>query len=121
MGFAEERAVMAKQNASLAPAYLFFGCRHPDHDFLYREQLENWDKEGVIYLRPVFSRYQEPEVRMCNTSYGNVARKFMNNLRMAQNCISVVKEGGWLSKLNRLLEGYGKRAVNVGMRRWRDG
>lgn len=63
MGFAEERAVLVKQNNKLGPAYLFFGCRHPDHDFLYRDQLETWDKEGVIQLRPVFSRYQSTEVR----------------------------------------------------------
>lgn len=45
MGVIEERAVMAIQNIKLAPAYLFFGCRHPDHDFLYRDQLEKWDED----------------------------------------------------------------------------
>lgn len=63
MGFAEERAASAKQGIELAPAYLFFGCRHPDHDFLYRKQLEEWDSQGLLVLRPVFSRYQPSEVK----------------------------------------------------------
>jgi cytochrome P450 / NADPH-cytochrome P450 reductase len=63
MGFAEERAALVKQGTGLAPAYLFFGCRHPDHDFLYRQQLEEWDSQGVIHLRPVFSRYQTSDVK----------------------------------------------------------
>ena len=63
MGFTEERAVLAKHNVNLGPALLFFGCRHPEHDFLYRQQLETWDKEGIIGLRPVFSRYESSEVK----------------------------------------------------------
>src|SRR5271170_7605339 len=63
MGFAEERAVLAEQKVDLAPAYLFFGCRHPDHDFLYRKQLEQWDKDGIIHLRPVYSRFNSSEVK----------------------------------------------------------
>jgi cytochrome P450/NADPH-cytochrome P450 reductase len=63
MGFAEERAVQIKQGEEVGPAYLFFGCRHPDHDFLYRKQVEQWDKEGVITLRPVFSRYKTTDVK----------------------------------------------------------
>ena len=63
MGFAEERTVQAKEQGDLGPAYLFFGCRHPDHDFLYRKQLEAWDKEGIIHLRPVFSRYDSSNVK----------------------------------------------------------
>jgi cytochrome P450/NADPH-cytochrome P450 reductase len=63
MGFIQERASQAKENANLGPAYLFFGCRHPDHDYLYRKQLEQWDKEGVIHLRPVFSRYESKDCK----------------------------------------------------------
>jgi len=36
---------------------LFFGCRHEDHDWLYREEMETFDKQGVLSnLYTAFSR-----------------------------------------------------------------
>ena len=31
-----------------APAYLFFGCRRKDVDFIYREDLETWERSQVL-------------------------------------------------------------------------
>jgi cytochrome P450 / NADPH-cytochrome P450 reductase len=50
----EERDFLAEQGLEFAPAYLFFGCRHPDHDFLYRKCLEQCDKDGIISFSVVF-------------------------------------------------------------------
>lgn len=39
-GFLQEREAAAAEGAVLGPALLFFGCRHPQQDYLYREELE---------------------------------------------------------------------------------
>lgn len=45
--------------ASLPPALLFFGCRHPEIDFLYREELEAAVQSGALTsLVTAFSREQ---------------------------------------------------------------
>jgi cytochrome P450 / NADPH-cytochrome P450 reductase len=36
---------------------LFFGCRHPDQDFLYREELEAMAVQGLAELHVAFSRH----------------------------------------------------------------
>ncbi len=55
-GFCQERAAQKKAGASLGPAMLFFGCRHPDQDFLYAEELKGHAADGVIELHTAFSR-----------------------------------------------------------------
>lgn len=55
-GFLAERAIRKAKGDSLGDAILFFGCRHPDQDFLYQEQLEGWAKDGLCDLHVAFSR-----------------------------------------------------------------
>ena len=42
---------------ALGPAMLFFGCRHPDQDFLYRAELEGFAADGICDLQVAFSRH----------------------------------------------------------------
>merc|ERR1712137_18136 len=43
--------------------WLFFGCRHPDRDYLYREELEQFVERGVLQLLvTAFSRATEDVV-----------------------------------------------------------
>mmetsp|Transcript_25451 Transcript_25451/g.71176 ORF Transcript_25451/g.71176 Transcript_25451/m.71176 type:complete len:1296 (-) Transcript_25451:578-4465(-) len=59
MGFMEERAVKIKGGAKMGPAHLFFGCRSAATDFIYRELLESYTKNGVLSpdgLHVAFSR-----------------------------------------------------------------
>lgn len=56
-GFLQERARLKAGGAALGPALLFFGCRHPDRDFLYRGELEAMAAEGIVDLHTAFSRY----------------------------------------------------------------
>jgi cytochrome P450/NADPH-cytochrome P450 reductase len=63
-GFLEERAALQAMasGTKFGRALLFFGCDHPDVDFLYREELEGWAKRGLCEVYAAFSRAPEGEV-----------------------------------------------------------
>lgn len=47
----------------LGSTVLFFGCRHKDEDYIYREELEGFAEEQVLTgLHVAFSRDQEEKV-----------------------------------------------------------
>jgi cytochrome P450/NADPH-cytochrome P450 reductase len=56
-GFCQERAALKATGQALGPAVLFFGCRHPDQDYIYREELEGFARDGVTDLQVAFSRH----------------------------------------------------------------
>ncbi|ADH88486.1 oxidoreductase FAD/NAD(P)-binding domain protein [Ancylobacter novellus DSM 506] len=50
-----------RANGSRRPIHLFFGMRHPDSDFLYREELEDWAAGGRLrHLSTAISRGARP-------------------------------------------------------------
>jgi cytochrome P450 / NADPH-cytochrome P450 reductase len=55
-GFLQERAARKAAGATLGPAMLFFGCRHPDQDFLYSDELKRFATERIAELHTAFSR-----------------------------------------------------------------
>lgn len=56
-GFMEERAVQKQAGREVGKMLLFFGCRNQDEDYLYTDsELGEWAKEGVVDVRPAFSR-----------------------------------------------------------------
>ncbi|MFY0539516.1 hypothetical protein [Nannocystis pusilla] len=42
---------------------LFFGCNHPDVDFLYKEELDAWQEAGIVDVRPAFSDAEKDGVK----------------------------------------------------------
>jgi cytochrome P450/NADPH-cytochrome P450 reductase len=60
-GFLQERAHRKAQGAKLGPAMLFFGCRHPDQDFLYADELKAFAADGITELHTAFSRADGPK------------------------------------------------------------
>lgn len=51
-----------RSNASRRPIHLFFGLRHPDSDFLYRQELSSWQAEGKLaHLSIAVSRGERPQ------------------------------------------------------------
>lgn len=58
-GFLQERALQAANGSGAGPSLLFFGCDHPDADFLYRDELAAWEKAGIVSVRPAF--YKQPD------------------------------------------------------------
>ena len=63
MGFLEDRAALLETGTSLGQALLFFGCRNPEQDFLYRDELTAWAEAGVMSLQVAFSRPTSGEKR----------------------------------------------------------
>lgn len=63
-GFLQDRALQAQdEGVTPAPALLFFGCHHPDVDYLYRDELAAWSAAGVVDVRPAFSAAPADGVR----------------------------------------------------------
>jgi cytochrome P450/NADPH-cytochrome P450 reductase len=60
-GFLQERAARKAKGATLGPAMLFFGCRHPDQDFLYADELKAFAADGITELHTAFSRAEGPK------------------------------------------------------------
>ena len=60
-GFLQERAAQKARGKSLGPALLFFGCRHPDQDFLYADELKAFAADGITELHTAFSRGEGPK------------------------------------------------------------
>ena len=56
-GFLRERAALKAQGRALGPALLFFGCRHPDQDYIYAEELKEHADAGNVDLAVAFSRH----------------------------------------------------------------
>ena len=45
---------------------LFFGCRHPEQDFLYADELKGFAADGVTELHTAFSRADGPKTYVQN-------------------------------------------------------
>ncbi|KAH8841643.1 hypothetical protein MCOR27_005039 [Pyricularia oryzae] len=57
--FIQERAALLQTSAQTppaAPALLFYGCRDPDQDDLYRDELDAWEAAGAVVVYRAFSR-----------------------------------------------------------------
>lgn len=53
--FLQARAALKQQGMPLGEAHLYFGCRN-EADFIYRGELEQYEREGIVTLHTAFSR-----------------------------------------------------------------
>jgi cytochrome P450/NADPH-cytochrome P450 reductase len=65
-GFLQERAALKAKGKTLGPAMLFFGCRHPEQDYLYAEELKAFEASGITELHTAFSRAEGPKTYVQN-------------------------------------------------------
>jgi cytochrome P450/NADPH-cytochrome P450 reductase len=65
-GFLQERGAQKAKGKSLGPAMLFFGCRHPDQDFIYADELKAFAAGGITELHTAFSRGEGPKTYVQN-------------------------------------------------------
>ncbi len=55
-GFLQERDQLKKQGKEIGDAILFFGCRNPHQDFIYEDELREFESKGIVKLSTSFSR-----------------------------------------------------------------
>ncbi len=54
-GFLQDRAARRDRGDEVGRALMLLGCRHPDHDWYYRGEMQNWAERGLVELHPAFS------------------------------------------------------------------
>ncbi len=62
-GFIGDRLAAQAAGEPFTSALCFFGVRHPDVDYLFRDEFETAERAGVVRMRPAFSRRPQDEVR----------------------------------------------------------
>ncbi|PIC39356.1 hypothetical protein B9Z55_011071 [Caenorhabditis nigoni] len=62
-GFLQDRQFHKNAGKEVGAMHLYYGCRHPDHDYIYKEELEKFQEDGVLtHLNCAFSRAQEKKI-----------------------------------------------------------
>ena len=63
-GFIQARAaVIDGGERKIGPAILYLGIRDYEKDYIYKDELEKWQKDGVVEVRPTFSRRGPPDAK----------------------------------------------------------
>ncbi|TLS38663.1 bifunctional cytochrome P450/NADPH--P450 reductase [Pseudalkalibacillus caeni] len=57
-GFLQARSIQKQKGLEVGEAILYYGCRNPELDFLYRSELEEAEKQGIVSLRIAYSRLE---------------------------------------------------------------
>ncbi|THC91483.1 hypothetical protein EYZ11_009066 [Aspergillus tanneri] len=58
--FVAERAFKKTGSIQVGPSLLFYGCKRPDEDDLYRDEFDRWQAQGVVDVRRAYA--QQPEM-----------------------------------------------------------
>lgn len=58
----QERVHQARQGKAVGPSLLFFGARYSKFEYLYREEFEQYEQEGVLKMFTAFSRDQARKI-----------------------------------------------------------
>ncbi|XP_066157348.1 NADPH--cytochrome P450 reductase [Euwallacea fornicatus] len=61
-GFIQERNHSKSEGKQMGQTVLYFGCRKRNEDFLYQEEFEEYEKNGLLTLKVAFSRDQAHKV-----------------------------------------------------------
>lgn len=71
-GFLQERAHARAAGKPVGDTVLYFGCRHRAQDYIYQEELEEYEKNGDVVLNVAFSRDQPQKVYVTHLLENNL-------------------------------------------------
>ncbi|MEU3856457.1 cytochrome P450 [Streptomyces sp. NPDC028722] len=54
-GFLEERAWQQENGTQVGLAQVFVGCRHPEHDYFYQQEMQDWEQAGIAQVHTAYS------------------------------------------------------------------
>lgn len=83
-GFIQERDYYRKEGRQVGKSLLYYGCRKQNEDYLYPEELEEYEKNGTLTkLNVAFSRDQAEKIYVTHL------------LKRDENIVwNLIKEGG---------------------------
>ena len=62
-GFLGDRLAAKQADEPFSSALCFFGVRDPDVDYIFRDEFEEGERQGIVRMRPAFSRASQDGVR----------------------------------------------------------
>ncbi|XP_034416063.1 methionine synthase reductase isoform X1 [Cyclopterus lumpus] len=100
IGFLQQREQERKEKpeAIFGETWLFFGCRHRDGDYLFREELEGFVSSGTLsQLKVCFSRDEQEEEEEATTSAAARPRYVQHNLLLNSRHVTdiLLKHNGY--------------------------
>ncbi|WP_331743442.1 cytochrome P450 (plasmid) [Streptomyces sp. NBC_01136] len=72
-GFLEERASQHANGTQVGLSQVFVGCRHPEHDYFYRDEMEMWALSGIAQVHTAFSAVSGHPARFVQNAIANAA------------------------------------------------
>eukprot|EP00061_Rhincodon_typus_P015355 g42978.t1 len=65
--------ILVLRGKEVGETVLYYGCRYQNEDYLYQEELEQYQKDGILtQLNVAFSRDQAEKVSHCEAGEGNL-------------------------------------------------
>ncbi|MEV6027827.1 cytochrome P450 [Streptomyces sp. NPDC052036] len=72
-GFLEERAHQHANGTQAGLSQVFVGCRHPEHDYFYRQEMQDWEQAGIAQVHTAFSAVTGHPARFVQNAIANAA------------------------------------------------
>ncbi|MFD3609174.1 bifunctional cytochrome P450/NADPH--P450 reductase [Streptomyces atroolivaceus] len=72
-GFLEERAHQYANGTQVGPSQVFVGCRHPEHDYFYGQEMQAWEQSGIAQVHTAFSAVTGHPARFVQNAIVNAA------------------------------------------------
>ncbi|MET7852919.1 cytochrome P450 [Streptomyces avermitilis] len=80
-GFLEERARQHANGTQIGLSQVFVGCRHPEHDYFYRDEMEMWALSGIAQVHTAFSAVPGHPARFVQNAIANSSSTVWQALR----------------------------------------
>ncbi|MGW0205734.1 hypothetical protein ACWDZ8_07850 [Streptomyces sp. NPDC003233] len=72
-GFLEERARQHENGTEVGLSQVFVGCCHPEHDYFYRQEMQDCEQAGIAQVHTAFSAVTGHPARFVQNAIANAA------------------------------------------------